>query len=94
MSAYAFIPLRLSVRIRAPARPVASRGRGVELHRQAIEVGIRGNHPMCVTPFVTDGLEMDTNVVQRAIRPLTVTRKGSLFAGSDAGARGWSVANT
>ncbi|MBV8088689.1 MAG: transposase domain-containing protein, partial [Alphaproteobacteria bacterium] len=35
-----------------------------------------------------------TNVVERAIRPVTITRKNSLFAGSDAGARHWAIANT
>ena len=45
--------------------------------------------------YLDDGrLEMDTNVVERAIRPLTITRKNSLFAGSDAGARRWAIANT
>src|SRR5262249_17925521 len=39
-------------------------------------------------------LEMDTNIVERAIRPLTITRKNSLFAGSDAGARRWAIAST
>lgn len=45
--------------------------------------------------FLDDGrLEMDTNVVERAIRPVTITRNNSLFAGSDAGARHWAIANT
>jgi transposase len=45
--------------------------------------------------YLDDGrLKMDTNVVERAIRPVTITRKSSLFAGSDAGARHWVVANT
>ena len=45
--------------------------------------------------YLEDGrLEMDTNVVERAIRPVTITRKNSLFAGSDAGARHWAIANT
>ena len=45
--------------------------------------------------YLDDGrLEMDTNVVERAIRPVTITRKNSLFAGSDAGARHWAIANT
>ena len=45
--------------------------------------------------FLNDGrLEMDTNVVERAIRPVTITRKNALFAGSDAGARHWAIANT
>ena len=37
--------------------------------------------------FLDDGrVEMDTNVVERAIRPNTLTRKNALFAGSDVGA--------
>ncbi len=32
------------------------------------------------------GLEIDLNAVERAIRPVTITRKNSLFAGSDVGA--------
>jgi len=45
--------------------------------------------------YLDDGrLEMDTNVVERAIRPVTITRKNSMFAGSDAGARRWAIANT
>ena len=45
--------------------------------------------------YLNDGrLEMDTNVVERAIRLVTITRKNSLFAGSDAGARRWAIANT
>ena len=45
--------------------------------------------------YLDDGrLEMDTNVVERAIRPVTIARKNSLFAGSDAGARRWAIANT
>ena len=45
--------------------------------------------------FLDDGrVEMDTNVVERAIRPNTLTRKNALFAGSDGGARSWSIAMT
>jgi hypothetical protein len=45
--------------------------------------------------FLDDGrIEMDTNVVERAIRPITLTRKNALFAGSDGGARHWSIAMT
>uniref|UniRef100_UPI00292ECEC7 IS66 family transposase n=1 Tax=Bradyrhizobium sp. 33ap4 TaxID=3061630 RepID=UPI00292ECEC7 len=33
--------------------------------------------------FLTDGrIELDSNIVERAIRPQTITRKNSLFAGS------------
>ena len=45
--------------------------------------------------FLDDGrIEMDTNVVERAIRPNTLTRKNALFAGSDGGARHWALAMT
>ena len=45
--------------------------------------------------FLDDGrIEMDTNMVERAIRPHTLTRKNALFAGSDGGARHWAIAMT
>jgi transposase len=45
--------------------------------------------------FLDDGrIEMDSNTVERTIRPHTLTRKNSLFAGSDGGARHWSIAMT
>ena len=45
-----------------------------------------------LTRFVEDGrIEIDTNVVERAIRPLALNRKNALFAGSDGGAEHWAV---
>ena len=45
--------------------------------------------------FLTDGLiELDSNIVERAIRPQTITRKNSLFAGSDDGGRTWATTTT
>jgi transposase len=45
--------------------------------------------------FLDDGrIEMDTNVVERALRPSVLTRKNALFAGSDGGARHWALAMT
>ena len=42
--------------------------------------------------FLDDGrLELDTNTVERAIRPIALGRKNSLFAGSDGGARHWAT---
>jgi transposase len=42
--------------------------------------------------FLEDGaIELDTNAVERAIRPITLGRKNSLFAGSDGGAHHWAV---
>jgi transposase len=48
-----------------------------------------------LTVFLADGrVEMDTNVVERAIRPNTLTRKNALFAGNDSGAVHWAIAMT
>jgi transposase len=48
-----------------------------------------------LTVFLDDGrVEMDTNVVERAIRPNTLTRKNALFAGNDSGAVHWVIAMT
>jgi transposase len=44
-----------------------------------------------LTRFLDDGrLEMDTNGVENAIRPVPLTRKNALFAGSDDGAKTWA----
>ena len=45
--------------------------------------------------FLDDGrIELDTNTVERAIRPITLGRKNHLFAGSDGGADRWAVVAT
>ncbi|MGO6986864.1 IS66 family transposase [Rhizobium leguminosarum] len=45
--------------------------------------------------FLTDGrIEIDSNIVERAIRPQTITRKNSLFAGSQGGGRTWATLAT
>jgi len=60
---------------------------------KAIRYAIR--HWPGLVMFLDDGrVEMDTNVVERAIRPSVLTRKNALFAGSDGGARHWAVAMT
>jgi transposase len=42
--------------------------------------------------FLDDGrIEIDSNVVERAIRPIALNRKNALFAGSDGGAQHWAV---
>ena len=42
--------------------------------------------------FLEDGrLELDTNTVERALRPIALGRKNALFAGSDGGARHWAI---
>jgi hypothetical protein len=45
-----------------------------------------------LTRFVDDGtIEIDSNTVERSIRPITLTRKNALFAGCDGGAEHWAV---
>ena len=42
--------------------------------------------------FVDDGrIEIDSNTVERSIRPLTLNRKNALFAGSDGGGEHWAI---
>ena len=42
--------------------------------------------------FLDDGrVELDTNPVERAIRPIALGRKNHLFAGSDRGAKRWAT---
>ena len=45
-----------------------------------------------LTYFLDDGrIEIDSNVVERSIRPIALNRKNALFAGSDGGAEHWAV---
>lgn len=45
--------------------------------------------------FLHDGrVELDTNPVERAIRPVALGRKNHLFAGSDRGARRWATVSS
>jgi hypothetical protein len=45
-----------------------------------------------LTRFLHDGrIELDTNPVERAIRPVTLGRKNHLFAGSDGGGARWAI---
>jgi transposase len=45
-----------------------------------------------LTRFLHDGcIELDTNPVERAIRPIALGRKNHLFAGSDGGGTRWAV---
>ena len=42
--------------------------------------------------FLDDGrIEIDSNVVERTIRPIALNRKNALFAGSDGGGEHWAV---
>lgn len=42
--------------------------------------------------FLDDGrIELDTNIVERSMRPQALTRKNALFAGHDDGAENWAI---
>lgn len=42
--------------------------------------------------FLNDGrVEVDSNIVERSIRPIALGRKNSLFAGSDGGGESWAI---
>jgi len=42
--------------------------------------------------FIDDGrIEIDSNVVERSIRPIALNRKNALFAGSDGGGEHWAI---
>jgi transposase len=44
-----------------------------------------------LTRFLDDGrIELDTNLVERSIRPVVLNRKNALFAGHDQGAENWA----
>lgn len=50
------------------------------------------SHWQGLTRFLEDGrIEVDTNTVERSMRPISLGRKNSLFAGSEAGARTWAI---
>jgi hypothetical protein len=45
-----------------------------------------------LTLFLSDGrIEVDSNTVERCIRPIPLGRKNALFAGSQAGGERWAV---
>ncbi len=57
---------------------------------EAIRYALR--HWTGLVLFLDDGrLELDTNSIERAIRPIALGRKNSLFAGSDGGAHHWAM---
>jgi hypothetical protein len=45
-----------------------------------------------LTRFLDDGhIEIDSNTVERSMRPIALNRKNALFAGSDEGAENWAM---
>jgi len=49
------------------------------------------NHWTGLERFLDDGrIELDSNSIERAMRPIALSRKNSLFAGSDEGGENWA----
>jgi len=58
--------------------------------RDAIQYGL--NQWDGLIRFLDDGrIEIDSNTVERSIRPIALNRKNSLFAGHDQGAQNWAI---
>jgi transposase len=58
---------------------------------QAIRYALR--HWEGLTRFIDDGrIDLDSNIVERSMRPQALTRKNALFAGHDDGAKSWAIA--
>jgi transposase len=62
---------------------------GKSLVAEAIRYAL--HHWDGLTRFLDDGrIELDTNTVERGIRPIVLNRKNALFAGHDEGAENWA----
>jgi transposase len=80
-------PLVADLRIwfEAQIAKLPARGPTAEAIRYAL------NHWHGLTRFLDDGrIELDNNSVERAMRPVCLSRKNSLFAGSDEGGENWA----
>ena len=63
---------------------------GKSVIAEAIRYGL--NHWDGLIRFLEDGrIELDTNIVERGMRPIVLNRKNALFAGHDQGAENWAA---
>ncbi|CAM4361891.1 MULTISPECIES: IS66 family transposase [Sphingomonadaceae] len=73
----------------ARLRQVSAKSKLAEAIRYAL------NRWAGLTVFLDDGrVELDSNTVERSIRPIAMNRKNALFAGSDEGGDNWAVIAT
>jgi transposase len=62
---------------------------GKSVIAEVIRYGL--NHWNGLVRFLDDGrIELDTNIVERGMRPIALNRKNALFAGHDGGAENWA----
>ena len=72
--------------LEAELERIPGRGRLAEAIRYAL------SRWQALSVFLDDGrIELDTNAVERAIRPIALGRKNHLFAGSDSGGSRWAT---
>jgi hypothetical protein len=58
--------------------------------RGAVTIRYALNHWNGLEQFLANGrIELDTNSIERAMKPIILSRKNSLFAGSDEGGANW-----
>jgi hypothetical protein len=58
----------------------------------AEEIRYGVNHWVGLTRFLEDSrIQLDTNIVERGIRPIVLNRKNALFAGHNEGAGNWAL---
>jgi transposase len=64
---------------------------GFDRNQRPISSECALNHWDGLQRFLEDGrIELDNNSVERAMRPVCLSRKNSLFAGSDEGGENWA----
>src|SRR4030088_3255748 len=79
----------LVVALRAWIEHQLGRVSGKSLIADAIRYAL--HHWDGLTRFLDDGrIELDTNIVERSMRPIVLNRKNALFAGHDQGAENWA----
>jgi transposase len=81
-------PLTIDLRLwfEAQLKTLRARGPLAEVIRYPLD------HWAGLERFLLDGrIAIDNNTVERSMRPITLSRKNSLFAGSDEGAENWAA---
>jgi transposase len=72
--------------LRRKLSQISQKGKLAEAIRYAL------SHWGGLARFIDDGrIEIDSNIVERSIRPIALNRKNALFAGSDGGGEHWAI---